>query len=109
MSLFHHKIINREILNNIKKYSADPCNIHTDTRNLLIVPFSRTQCSGKRFSVFISIMVNKVLRFSSNLSLKDFISNLFKLHIHFSKFILIDSTWCFFVSSNCHNLFKDFL
>ena len=97
-SFFSHKIMNGEILNNIKNTltpNSNPCNTRVGTRNLYIVPLFRTQCGGKRLSVVLPIMLNKVLRFSSNLTLKDFkefvLSNLSKLYINFSKFILIDS------------------
>ena len=97
-SFFSHKIMNGEILNNIKNMlvsSANPCNTRAGTRNLFIVPLFRTQCGGKRLSVFLPIMLNKVLRFSSNLAMKDFkefmLSNISNLYINFSKFILTES------------------
>jgi len=43
--------MNGEILNNIKNMivpSTNPCNTRDVTRNLNIVPFSRSQSGGKR-------------------------------------------------------------
>ena len=67
--------MNGEIINNIKNTlvpSTNLCNTRAVTRNLYIVPFSRSQCGGKRLSIVLPIMLNKVLRFSSNLAMKDF-------------------------------------
>ena len=82
--------MNGGILNNIKNTlmpSANPCNARVVTENLYILPFSSYQCSGKRLSV--------VVRFSSNIALKDFtefkfcnISDLYKLQISKNSFRL---------------------
>ena len=96
-SLFSHKIMNGEILNDIKAKltpSVNVCNTRAGTRNIFMVPFSRSHCGGKRISIFLPIMVNNVLRNSSNLVLREFkefiLTNISNLFLKFSKFILLD-------------------
>ena len=96
-SLFSHKIMNGEILNDIKAKltpSVNVCNTRASTRNIFMVPFSRSHCGGKRISIFLPIMVNNVLRNSSNLVLREFkefiLTNISNLFLKFSKFILLD-------------------
>ena len=82
--------MNGEILNNTKNAlvpSANPCNTRAVTSNLYIVSFSCSQCDGKRLSIVLPIMLNNVLRFSSNLAMKDvkefLLSNISNLYINF--------------------------
>ena len=45
----------------------------------------KSQCGGKRLSIVLPIMLNKVLIFSSNIAMKDFKEH---IYMNFSKFIL---------------------
>ena len=60
--------------------------------NLFEIPLILSNSGAKRISIVLSIMVNKFLRNSTNLSLKYFskyiLSNLHSLFLKFSKFIL---------------------
>jgi hypothetical protein len=57
------------------------------TRNLFNVPRSLTLKSGKRLSIYLPQLVNKIIRYSHNLEFKDFkqyiLSNISDLYLKF--------------------------
>ena len=63
--------------------------------NLFITPLVLSHSGSKRISVVLTIMINKVLRNSTNLNIKDFITylnlNLSTLFQQFAKFILVEN------------------
>jgi len=76
-SIFSHKILNGVILKTIKiddseiKYVLRP-----SSKNILVVPFSRTTRGSKRISIYVPKLVNSVLKFSYSLSLSNFKNHL---------------------------------
>jgi hypothetical protein len=94
-SLFSHKILNKHFLLNIsdllKPIIKTYCTREKNT-NIFEIPLILSNSGAKRISIVLSMMVNKVLRNSTNLSFKDFseyiLSNLHFLFLKFSQFIL---------------------
>lgn len=94
--LFSYKILNKQILNNILnslKLNENPCNLREFGRDIYCVPFSGTNKGNKRISIYLTKLVNKILRNSFNLNLIDFenflLLNIDSLFLKFEKFILI--------------------
>ena len=74
-SLFSFKLLNNQILPNIFCKFEVICssyNLRESSKNLVGLPFSRTMTGAKRLSYSIPIFVNKIIRSSFNLCLKDF-------------------------------------
>ena len=94
-SLLSHKILNKQILLNISDLLQPITKLaHTRDKssNLYLIPIKCSVKGAKRISIVLATMVNKVLRNSTNLSLKDFLHFIFSnsddLFYKFSKFIL---------------------
>ena len=92
ISTFCFKILNKLILSNffkeLKPYN-NVKNTRCHTRNIFTVPRSLTTKSGKRLSIYLPQIVNKVLKYSYNLAFdffKQFI--LFNISDLYSKFDL---------------------
>jgi hypothetical protein len=90
-SLFSHKILNKHFFLNISdllKPIVKTYRTRDKNTNLFEVPLILSNSGSKRISIVLSLMVNKVLRNSTNLSLKDFseynLSNLHSLLLKFS-------------------------
>jgi len=97
-SLFSHKILNKFFLLNISnllKPVEKIVNTRNHCTNLFITPLVLSHSGSKRISVVLTIMINKVLRNSTNLNIKDFITylnlNLSTLFQQFAKFILVEN------------------
>jgi hypothetical protein len=93
--LFSHKILNKHFLLNISdllKLIVKSYSTREKNTNLFEIPLILSNSGAKRISIVLSIMVNNVLRNSTNSSFKDFseyiLSNLHSLFLKFSQFIL---------------------
>jgi hypothetical protein len=74
-STFCFKILNNIILKDFfsdLKPNLNVKNTRCMTRNLFNVPRSLTLKSGKRLSIYLPQIVNKIIRYSHNLKFKDF-------------------------------------
>ena len=98
-SLFSHNILNKKFLINISCLLKPIVKIHNTREkntNIFDSPLITSVNSAKRISVVLVTMINKVLRNSKNLSIKDFTEylkvNLDILYQKFSKFILKETT-----------------
>jgi hypothetical protein len=98
-SLFSHNILNKKFLLNISCLLKPVVKIHNTREkntNIFDLPLITSVIGGKRISVVLITMINKVLRNSTNLSIKDFTEylkvNLDILYQKFSKFILKETT-----------------
>ena len=94
-SLFSHKILNTFFLLNISNFLKPvekTVNTRSNRTNLFITPLVLSHRGSKRISIVLTIMINKVLRNSTNLNIKDYItyinSNISDLFQKFSKFVL---------------------
>ena len=93
-SLFSHKILDRYFLLNISDLLETYCkNVNTRAKknNIFVTTLVTSKSGVKRISILLSIMVNKVLRNSTNLStnLTEYIlTNLHLLFLKFSEAIL---------------------
>ena len=97
-SLFSHNILNKHFLLNISCLLKPIVKIHNtreQNTNIFDSPLSQSVNGAKRISVVLTTMINKVLRNSTNLTIKDFKEylkdNLHSLFEKFSKFVLKES------------------
>ena len=91
--LFSHKILNKFFLlkiSNLLKPVEKTVNTRSHSSNLFIIPLVLSHAGSKRTSIVLTIMINKVLRNSTNLNIYDVITyiNFFQ---KFSKFVLSEN------------------
>ena len=94
-SLFSYKIVNNLILKDIGKFLKHHIkivNTRDNSSNIYDVPIVNSYMGAKRISIYLAIMINNVLKKSTNLPMKDFkeimLLNLSILYPKFSIFVL---------------------
>ena len=103
-STFCFKILNKIILKDFfsdLKLNLNVKNTRYKTRNIFNVPRSLTVKSGKRLSIYLPQLVNKVIRYSHYLEFKDF-----KQYILFNISDLFLEFDLNFLHINCQLIFK---